>query len=525
MSSVNPLFPASHEWDVEDSRLYHLRESMKKERAKDPFALQAWSDDPALVRASMARLKAFILKAIPPGTVYLEALMKIASYEWSKDIESAGVTCETLPVFLFNPQFLDRHCIFLSDLRMLILHELHHVLYGHHVLCGENDIARNVAFDAVVNARLCRVWQEPAHAVFFRDIYKSGGFPEMLLCPPPGWPGAPDRLMQRQERLQLLRDVDMKTAVRAVDVRNRLYAPDSEVGFEEVLELVLRHTLMAAPRLLGNHGGSGFLQTARNKVAHSFVSDTARKVHALLGEAERSRNPKGTCGSGRDLFNVEISALNPRSAFLMELRRVLLKAGVYRQQLSSRRRRKKATAEREMVSVLPNWTDRTAFARIALQGMPPVLYHGMAPAQRHTWKPVGEAHVYLDVSGSMAEELPWIIGALRPLEKNGLCRIFLFSTVVTALPRRCLDTGKVPTTGGTDIQPVMEHLVGYPAAKRPRHAVVLTDGIFRLPAPHSSLRQAFEKAGVALHGAITPRGRKSPLENIAASITQLPQYK
>ena len=525
MTRSERFFPFTSGWDPVTSGFDRARKRILVQREKYVYTTQAWSPDPGQAEAAMERLKKHIVKAVPPGTMYLEALMKISGYEWSREIESAGITCAAAPTFMLNPEFLDRYCIFDTDLRMLILHELHHILYGHHVLCGDMNPAKNVAFDAVVNARLCRTWKDPVHADFFRNTYREGGFPEYLLCPPPDWPVETGEHERKQECLQLLKTMEMKSATKVVRLRRRLYEPGSDVSYEEVLELLQELGLAKTPLLLGNHTLRPAEKTERNAVTYPFLQDTARAVHVLLNEAERENNDGKGAGGNGELFNVHVAMANPRRPFLNALRKVLLQAVVYRQHASARCVRRPAPTERETLSVIPDWGDRTLPARIVLLDTPPLLYRSAAADRKPTWTSVGEAHVYLDVSGSMAEDLPWIAGALRPLEKNGYCRIFTFSTKVIPLPKGRISKGSVRSTGGTSLACVLEHLVALPADRRPKQAVVLTDGFFRLPSPRNPLMKAFKETGVALHGAITQSGSKEPLSDIAASITQLPPYK
>ena len=74
---------------------------------------------------------------------------------------------------------------------MLVLHELHHVLLGHTRLFRRVTPLDNLAFDAVINALLCRMFPGRDHTAFFTDFYADDQFPACLLRPPCGWqPGA-----------------------------------------------------------------------------------------------------------------------------------------------------------------------------------------------------------------------------------------------------------------------------------------------------------------------------------------------
>jgi len=329
MNTSDTFFPDEGPGIAERALRQGVRKRILRERERYPLEQQAWSEDPVQADAAMERLKARILKAVPPGTPYLEALMKISRFEWSRRIETAGISCNGTPVLLLNPTFLDQHCVLHTDLRMLILHELHHILYGHHLLCGEVNPAKNVAFDAVVNARLCRIWREPAHADFFRNIYGDAGFPALLLCPAPGWPcesGTPDKdLLARL----LGEGMDPQHAARAVNLRRRLYAPGSEVGYEEVLELLAESGVTMPPLLLGSHRSHQDGRSDPESDGDFFLLETARAVNGYLNELER-RNGSCQPGRGHAFFATEFPAANPRAPFLEALRRVLVKAGICR---------------------------------------------------------------------------------------------------------------------------------------------------------------------------------------------------
>lgn len=524
MNTSDTLFPDETPGIAKRTLRQGVRKRILRERERYPLEQQAWSEDPVQADAAMERLKARILKAVPPGTPYLEALMKISRFEWSRRIETAGISCSDTPVLLLNPAFLDRHCVLHTDLRMLILHELHHILYGHHILCGDVTPAKNVAFDAVVNARLCRIWREPAHADFFRGLYGDAGFPAMLLCPAPGWPcesGTPEKdLVER-----LLREgMDPQNAARAVDLRCRLYEPGSGVGYEEVLELLTESGVATPPLLLGNHMPHQDGQPDMESDGGFFLLETARAVNGLLDKLEH-RNGGCQPGRGCDFFSAEFAETNPRAPFLEALRRVLVKAGICRRGHSARYIRGRTATERESLTVIPDWRDRTVHAREALFGAPPLLYKHRGDASRIGWRPVTEAHVYLDVSGSMFGDLPWITAALRPLEHSGLCRIFLFSTKVAPLPKGTIGRDALASTGGTDIACVLNHLLELPPPAQPRKALVLTDGYFSLRNRRPGLVKAFSNSGIALHGAVTCTGSLEPLSSIAASVTRLPAYQ
>ncbi len=222
------------------------------------------------------------------------------------------------------------------------------------------------------------------------------------------------------------------------------------------------------------------------------------------------------------LSEISPAKQNPKNIFLTALRAVLMKAGVYQQRASRHRQRAMADILRQSVSILPEWRDRTIAAKEMLLNTAPLLYTREVPARARLWMPARQAHIYLDVSGSMWDDLPWIIGALAPLEKAGLCRIFLFSTKVFDGPQNGIASKTLKTTGGTEIECVLRHILDVPPKKRPRQAVVLTDGYFSMPG--TGLMAEFKESQVVLHGAITHTGSLAPMDHIAESTVKLPDY-
>jgi hypothetical protein len=127
-------------------------------------------------------------------------------------------------------------------------------------------------------------------------------------------------------------------------------------------------------------------------------------------------------------------------------------------------------------------------------------------------------HAYLDVSGSTAGLLPHLLALLlRPAVSRQL-RVFQFSTIVEELPVARLRQGALETTYGTDIDPVLEHLLARP---RVRRALLLTDGY--TGTPRRDHVQKMLRRGVRLDVVMPAESAyEDDLREIAASITTLP---
>jgi predicted metal-dependent peptidase len=132
--------------------------------------------------------------------------------------------------------------------------------------------------------------------------------------------------------------------------------------------------------------------------------------------------------------------------------------------------------------------------------------------------PDGSAAVYLDVSGSMGEWIGRLHAALVPLRRLLAPELFLFSTEVHALSHAALRRGELPTTGGTDLDPVLRHLAAWPGTP-PRRVLVLTDGC--VGTPTARLRKQVAARGIALHVGLVDAHARQQLLPWAASVSPL----
>jgi len=129
------------------------------------------------------------------------------------------------------------------------------------------------------------------------------------------------------------------------------------------------------------------------------------------------------------------------------------------------------------------------------------------------------AYVYLDVSGSMNQLLPHLLGLLLPYVAHGQALVFQFSTRVEPLPLPQLRHAQIRTTQGTDINCILTHaLAAKPALKK---VLILTDGYVGAAQP-DLLRQV-RASGLKLY-AVLPgvSAYTQELQGVARSITILP---
>lgn len=450
----------------------------------------------------------------------MENLLKCSSIRWSDTFKTAAIVSTERAIHLcFNQNFVETYCQFDTDLMMLVLHELHHILYGHTSLFPEAGPAHNIAFDAIINARLCRHWKEPENSNLFIRFYKDAPFPAFLLTPPPAWPRMPGRTALEKERIKLEKELDPLLADKALELRNKLYYdPNFDVSYDDILSLLNRCGDQFCSRnkviCLGNHPGKSDSQDPEGTMKDALLASLAVNMQT---EISRGIGPGGQISS----LSPEAKRVNPHRKFLNVLHATLIKAGLYKN--TSLPIFKAMPSPTPVETPIPQWKDRTFFTRKCLYPVQPILYHGLRNEHKRSAQFGQKVHLYLDVSYSMCDNLPWIVSALAPLEQAGWCRIFLFSTRVFPAPKEGIAQEELKTTGGTDISCVLQHIVEWEPRTRPAKIMILTDGYFRVPI--GTLMDQFKNTKVKIFGAITRNGSKSAMEAIAVYTVLMPEYR
>ena len=406
-----------------------------------------------------------LFNVVPAASYQMEKLLGLVDIVFSDEVPTAGVQCTRAPTLLLNPAFVEEYCERDGHLLMLVMHELQHVILGHTTLFPRLTLAHNIAFDAVINAMLCR--QFPSEADFFRATNTWDEFPHRLLRPAPGWPHEPEPLPG-----------DASDSER--ELHDLLYNDrDQQVTYHELFELLLGQLdpdqRLTDVVLLGDHGGPGGAgEGDEQAVRDATLRDVLRRI-------VEGWPPPDQDLSGRDQGRMPRNwALDPAASARAELRRalrrLLVRAGVIQRARGGRRRSTQVEREVAVRTVLPQLNDRRARAWARLHGRPPVLWRGQVQTTRRLSRPQPVAHVYLDISGSMNQALPTLAAALRAPHASGELRLFVFSTVIDEARPGDLARQTFANTGGTRIGCVLEHLEQIPPQKRPRRVVLITDG-------------------------------------------------
>ena len=441
------------------------------------------------------KIVARILEVIPAHSFEMATFLSLFRVRFTDKTETACVTCGDSPELLLNKKFIEEHCKTDEHLFMLVMHELYHVILGHTRLFPRSTEVRNIVFDAVINAILFSLFPQPEFTSFFTGYY-----------PPDKMPFA------------LLRPMGNGTPPEAENVLNLLYCGSRTVTYHDVYEALLKSGCVkeigllvpggndGKPVLLGSHGYEDDEMSAEMKdMIHEIISkwpspDRPLKGRAL-GSSERERN-----------FDAKAE---PSLALRRGMRRLMRRAAMPGQ----KEVRCPSARERlcETATFLPDWRDRSHEARAAAFG-DALIYRSATKMRRPSCRDNRRAFVYFDVSGSVADEVPSVAQALLPYCRRGLCTVHVFSTVVNSTTARDLAARKFVSTGGTDIDCVLRHVLALPARKRPRSMVVVTDGY--TGRPDAALAARFRAAGMRLFVGLAKSGEPYDQERDLSSLAQ-----
>ena len=432
----------------------------------------------------------------------LNALLTVASVEWSDQIGTACVECVAHPRLLLNPAFVARHCATPERLAFLILHELMHISLGHTRLFPRPTALHNIAFDAIINRTVLAVLRAAnadvaRYADLLTDFYAADRSPEFILRPPPGWPEEGKHAALRTIHRALYRE-----CVASGD------APYTQLTYSEIIRALRADATEGANgiALLGAHGNTAEEVHAANGTRDADAADAlAVALNHLCGllpgggaelQFESVRNAAHTPTLERAL-----RALVRRAAFDRGDAAVHLEWGT------------------RDVTVVHRMHDRRAACRIhaarALGAPAPMLFAGEIAVRRP--QPLGLI-IYVDVSGSMHDLLPYLRSALHSLRHDVKPSLYWFSTKVVAAMKGDVEHGRVPSTGGTEVASVLRHAVQTLPEGAP--ALVLTDGY--LETVHSIAIAQLKKRRNAIHLGVIGGGPLLSDAKWVTSSTRLP---
>lgn len=404
---------------------------------------------------------ALLQELIDENPFAIRAALRILKVEFTEEVPTLAVTCETRPRLLVNLGFLEQHAKTEQHVKAVVCHEFLHVLLRHTEGRQQLTPARHLAFDAVINAIIHRQFGERYSSMMANYYAKSKGLQKLL------------RPMDANERhwyQQLGSGLPMWAQAWHALYEGRLIADDIENLAETLSGFVLKgqdgkgkgnvgpFTLEAGSidvsDLLGNHEDLG--KEAEGDLAKA-LEDALKQMngHGIW------RSPRDR-GIGGALANT-LFAADDKPMRRWEAKTLAVIKRYITPDRQSRAHREELWSYR--IPVLSP-ADRRAFLRAQWSPFLPDASWEGGRQQRD-----GTAQVYLDVSGSMDAEMPLIIGLLNRLGRHIRRPFWTFSNEVA--PAEIVKGNlKTATTGGTSMSCVLEHV----AKTRPDAAIVVTDG-------------------------------------------------
>ena len=345
-----------------------------------------------------------------------------------KDNPSASITREG--TLSYNPEFVKEYVQSKEDLFSLVFHEILHPLFCHFIY-GMGKL-ENIAADAVINAVISLIYEnESDKGNLFRRVYSPEGLAGILRAG------------------SNLQDSPYE------GIYDALYSERGGPGMTtgeliQTLKILSSKENLKAIVLLGSHD---------KEKAGRMPKDILEKI-ALEIKKHLPKNDHYP-GYGENLLEMFLEIVRVNLSF----KEVLLQRFFTKRKID----RFKETFEtrRRITSPFPVYPSKRDLTLLA-SGIYPGYFHNQIGKQN--FKEKGLA-VYLDVSGSVTDYLPQIIGILKGFEKR-LESIFLFSNKVAEISFSLLLKGKIETTYGTDFDCVASSICERNFDK----AVVITDG-------------------------------------------------
>ncbi len=392
-------------------------------------------------------IKRRLFSVIPTSSLHMIEFLKLMDIRFvEEETKSAAVTCTSRPELLLNKDFVDTYCKTDEHLFMLVMHELYHIILGHTHLFKRHTDIDNIAFDAVINAILCRMFPCEEYVSFFTSINSDEDFPGCILRP-----------------------IGNKTPVKYNPVLKNLYYTNTGTYYEvyecitNELEEMLENGQINYV-LLGNHEDNNddmnnpLLKKMLDKVISKWTQEMLVNGRDLGGELEDKTI---------EFAKVERIAQN-------KMKRLLRKSGVIQGSVSKRKMSIQYVKE-DATLVTPDYKDRTLLTKSIIYEQP-LLYNSSLINSKIVRTSNAQSLVYLDVSGSVVSDINHFAPLLLKPYKNKECLLFAFSTIVVPVSYQDFKKGNYKSTGGTSLNAIFEHYFSLPKKKQTQKVLILTDG-------------------------------------------------
>jgi len=342
-------------------------------------------------------------------------------------------------VLRYNPEFVAQYVTCKEDLFSLVFHELLHPMFGHFIhRCGDIE---NIAADAIINAVISTIYLDRSRqGNLFRKIHQPKGLEGLMRPESRMYNSRYDRVYDR--------------------LYTRGYHDDDSMTTGELiqtLKILTQTENLEGVVLLGTHGDAG-------SDNDDGIAGLPKEGLARIAEDIKRSIAANACkqaGYSETLMEQFMEALRTH----LSIRKVLLQKFATKRKVD---RFKEMFQDRRITaSPIPIHPSKRDIVLLA-GGIYPCYFHNRLSKPQTRDRGLA---IYLDVSGSVNEYLPKILGVLKSL-RNELTTIFQFSNKVVETTFETLLKGNIRTTFDTDFNCVAQSILDHGLDK----AVIITDG-------------------------------------------------
>ena len=362
------------------------------------------------------------------------ALFKVSEIVFTESVDTLAVSISSKPLLLINLNFLNEHVKSENDVKAVLLHEFLHVILMHTEKFKYNTPLLNIALDAIINSIIHRTYGE-VYSNFFVRYYEWKDITSLLRPETDD-----DKFIPEWTPLHK----QIYTGKFAADDLYELLKYLSSKGSINIKEHLI---------FIGNHDYD----------SSSISPENEKLLKGILGKMDGTGiwNKPGLRGSNDRLNNekIKIEKLKSkrwRSSVYNILKKCMMEDASIK------------TDVRESIVMMPvlNNSDRRALISFSWSRIIPLIQN--VYSVKHASETV---NIYLDVSGSMNEEIDQLVALLNHFRKQIRTPLWVFSNEVE---KASFKDGKLiyKSTGGTSISCVFDHI----RANGFKKNLIVTDG-------------------------------------------------
>ncbi len=406
------------------------------------------------------------------------ALLKVSEIVFTDKVRTLAVSLSSSPVLMINRKFLDENAVTENDIKAVLIHEFLHVILNHTEKFKYNTPLLNIALDAIINSIIHRTYGS-VYSDFFCRMYKWEGV-ESLLRP----------------LAECKYDYSDDLTIIHRDIYAGKYAADD---LYELLRYMLRKGLvkgLVQMIFIGNHESDQRVISADNR--------------KLLDEIMGKMDGTGIWNKpGRGISEkLNFEQKNIEKLKIKKWRTSTIK--ILKKCMSEDLTRKNLNSEHAVFLPILSSNDRRSLTTYSWSGLIPISENKISLK-----KTAETVNIYLDVSGSMSEEINQLVSLLYQFRKQIRNPIWVFSNEVE---KAAFKDGKLEyySTGGTSISCVFDHIRENRFSKN----IIVTDGFVERITTEMIAKTDLTKLWVI----VSANGNPNEFEQLNIKYHQLKKY-